>query len=445
VVTSKPLPGPGRQLADTHVMRSESIGMKMRPGGRDIEQVSSHPPSVLEFLPNQPAGHHRILQGSDMIIGYAPQNRIESFRATDVKTSTDPNAEEKSHNHAVTTTASRGLTARFDPPSGEMVFMEQTDNFTYQAGERKARAGKATFDKKQNVMTLDIGAAVSDATGSTTADHVRLEESTGDFAAEGNVSSVRLPDKEQKNNSSMLSSDTPLHAQAHKMESSNRVNHRHTRYEGNALLWQGANRISADVVEIDRDKHSLTADGNVVTRAWEQPKADDKNKDAKTSKDTAVLTVVHAPHLVYTDTDKLALYSGGVELDRPDLHLKSALLHAWLADSKADSQLDKAFADGAVEISGARKDMTYTGASEHLEYYTKDPDQAPAKPEQKKADPPAAKAAQKVILNGGTPKLVRTLNGKATTLQGSELIYSPDSGNLVCKGACSDRIPPKKK
>jgi lipopolysaccharide export system protein LptA len=441
VVTSKPLPGPGRQPTETHTLRSESIGMKMRPGGRDIEQVSSHPPSTLEFQPNLPAQHHRTLTGNDMIIGYAPQSRIESFRATDVKTTTDPNDDEKKHNHGVETTASRELIARFDPQTSHMVAMEQKGDFTYQSGVRKARAGRATLDNQTNVMTLDTGAAVSDETGSTTADHIRMDQNTRDFTAEGNVNSVRQPDKSQKSDSSMLSSDTPMHAQAHKMESSNRATSHRTRYEGNALVWQGANRISADVVEIDRDKHILKADGNVFTQAWQQPKDDEKKKNDA----AAVLTVVHAPHLVYTDGDRLAYYSGGVQLDRPDLHLKSKELHAWLADSKADSQLEKAFADGTVEISGARKDMTYNGTAEHAEYYTKDPDQAPPAAPQKNAAEPALKAVQKVILNGGMPKLVRTLGGKPTTVYGSELIDYPDDGNVICIGACTDRIPPKKK
>ena len=34
VVTSKPLPASGRQLSETHVLRSQTLEMKMRPGGR---------------------------------------------------------------------------------------------------------------------------------------------------------------------------------------------------------------------------------------------------------------------------------------------------------------------------------------------------------------------------------------------------------------------------
>jgi lipopolysaccharide export system protein LptA len=426
VVNSKPLAAPGKIPADSHVLRAENIDLKMRPGGRDIQTVLARPSGTLEFLPNQPASHHRTLTGDDMAIAYGPQNHIDSFHATNPTTTTDPSAEEvkpgadgKPKHRPVSTTSSKDLSARFEPNSSQLSFMEQTGNFSYQEGDRKAHANKATFDQKQNVMTLDGAASVSDLTGTTTADHVRLDQKTDEFLAEGNVNSTRLPDKDQKASSSMLSGDAPTNAQASKMESSNREKNHRTRYEGNARVWQGANRITADVIEIDRDKHSIIADGNVVTEAWQQPKDDEKKKSA-----APVLTKVFAPHMVYTDQDRLALYSGGVKLERPDLHLKSKELHAWLADSKAESQLEKAFADGTVEISGARRDNAYLGTSEHMEYYTAD---------------------QKVILNGGTPQMVRTVSGQRTVLKQRELIYFVNDGKLEGKGAAVDRIPPKKK
>jgi lipopolysaccharide export system protein LptA len=420
VVASKPLAAPGKTPSDSHVLRAENIDLKMRPGGRDIQTVSAHPSGTLEFLANQPASHHRTLQGDDMLIAYGPQNHIDSFHAANVTTATDPNDEEKKHNRAVSTTSSKDLTARFEPQSSQLSYMEQNGNFSYQEGDRKAHANKATLDQKQNVMTLDGGATVSDATGTTSAEHIRLDQKTDDFLAEGNVSSTRMPDKDQKSDSSMLSGDAPMNGQARKMESSNRKDSRRTHYEGGARVWQGANRISAEVIDIDRDKHSIVADGNVVTEAWQQPKDDQKKKTA-----APVLTKVYAPHMIYTDRDRLAYYSGGVKLERPDLHLKSRELHAWLADSKAESQLEKAFADGSAEISGAHHDNAYNGSSEHMEYYT---------------------AEQKVILNGGAPQLMRTVTGRPpTVVRQRELIYFVNDGKLVGTGPASDRIPPKKK
>ena len=443
VVTSKPIAAPGHEPSETHIMRSESIEMKMRPGGKEIESVVSHVPATLEFLPNLPAQHHRVLEGREMLIAYAAENRIDSFKASDVKTFTDPNEEERSRNRTQSVTASRDMVAHFDPQSSRLVSMEQTGNFTYQEGDRKAHAAKASLDGKQNIITLDTSTAVSDSTGSTAADHIRMDQTTGDFTAEGNVNSIRLPDKDQNKNSQMLSSDAPLHAQARRMEYTNprqeggKKSEGHTRYQGNAALWQGANRIEADVIDIDKDKHTLTAHGNVVSNLWEQAKDDDKKKNA-----SPVLTKVRAPDLVYTDTDRLAIYSGGVKLDRTGMQLQSRELRAWMADSGSDSSLDHAFADGAVDILGSSNGRTYHSNSEHAEYYTK----VPCPPEIVPGIGPCIEP--KLLLNGGRAKLVRTIKGSPTTMEGSELTYWANDDRLLMKGdphGLNTLIPPKRK
>jgi len=419
VVTSKPIAAEGHAPGETHIMRSEAIEMKMRPGGREIETVVSHVAGTLEFLPNQPVQHHRLLEGREMAIAYGAQNRIDSFRAADAKTTTEPNAEERRRNRAVSVTASRELAARFTPGTSQLAAMEESGNCTYQEGDRKAHAAKCSYDARQDVIVLDQSAFVSDATGSTSADHIRMDQNTGDFLGEGNVNSTRLPEKDQKRNSAMLSGDAPLQAQAGRMESTNRTGNHHTRYQGNAVLWQGADRISANVVEIDRDKHTLVADGNVISDLWEQPKADEKKSGA-----AAILTKIRAPHLVYTDEDRLASYTGGVKLDRQGMLVQSSQLKAWLADSDADSRLDKAFADGAVDILGHSKTASYHANSEHAEYYTDN---------------------QKIVLNGGKPQFVKTENKKTSTIQQQELTYFANDGSLRGTGAATDRIPGKKK
>jgi lipopolysaccharide export system protein LptA len=298
-----------------------------------------------------------------------------------------------------------------------MASMEQWGDFTYEQGDRKARAAKASLDSDQNVILLEGSARMWDATGSTSADHVRLDERTGDFVAEGGVNSSRLPEKDQKKNSEMLSGDQPLQAQARKMESSN--HNRTIHYEGDVNMWQGANRIQASVVDLDREKHGLVADGNVVTNLWEQPKDEpptaDKKPPAKKKAAAPVLTVVHAPHLVYTESNRLAVYSGGVVLDRPGLNVKAKTVQAFLAESGADSRLDKALADGAVQIVQNSRAGARNGTGEHAEYYTGD---------------------QKVILKGGEPKLVeRKLSGKQDVTTGDELTYFANDDRLLVNGS----------
>ena len=67
-------------------------------------------------------------------------------------------------------------------------------------------------------------------------------------------------------------------------------------------------------------------------------------------------------------------------MNRPNLQVKAREIRAFLADSGADSRLEKAFADGAVQIVQTLPDVTRTGTAEHSEYYT---------------------GEQKVILQGG--------------------------------------------
>jgi lipopolysaccharide export system protein LptA len=123
------------------------------------------------------------------------------------------------------------------------------------------------------------------------------------------------------------------------------------------------------------------------------------------------LTVVHASHLVYSDENRLAVYTGGVLLNRPGLQVKGKELRAFLSQSGADSRLEKAFADGAVEIVQTAQGRTRTGTGEHSEYYTD---------------------IQKVLLRGGRPKLVDSLKG---TMQGDELTYFANDGRLLGSGS----------
>ena len=403
VVTSKPLPVAGRELPETHELRSNHIEIQMRPGGREIATLTTNAPGRIEFLPNLPPQHHRTLNGDDLVIKYGAQNRIESFRAKNAKTLTDPTMEERGRNVAQSVTASKEMLARFEPGSSRLSTLEQSGEFTYQQGDRQARAAKATLDSNANVMVLDTGARVWDPTGSTAADHIHLDQRTGNFTAEGSVRSTRLADQGSKKGSSMLSGDEPVEAQAAKMMSSNR--NRSIHYEGNVTLWQGANRLQAAVVDVDREKQTLAADRNVVSNLWEQPKDDQKKTAAP------VPVVVHAAHLVYTDSDRLAHYTGNVRLDRPGLQVKARELRAFLADSSAESRLEKAIAEGAVEIVQTIPGRTRTGTSEHAEYFP---------------------GEEKVILREGRPHLVDSLKGETS---GNELTYFANDDRLLVSGS----------
>jgi lipopolysaccharide export system protein LptA len=414
---SKPLATPGHDPAETRILRSEIIQMNMRPGGREIAALETRAPSELEFLPNLAAQHHRKFIGERMWIAYGAQNRIQSFTAVNCRTVTDPNPEELAKKHPITTTVSKNVSAAFDPKSSQLTRMEQWGDFSYESGERKARADRGILEQVENRITLDQHARMWDATGNTIADRIVLDEKSGNFTAEGHVNTSRLPDQtKKKSDSAMLSGDEPMQAVARKMSSAN--HNKLVKYEGDAVLWQGVNRIQADHVEIDRDKRSIIADGHVVTQSREEKKADDTAPapaaatPAKPADPApAVFTLVKAPHMVYTDTDRLAHYSGGVALNRGGLEMKAADLRSWLAEEGADNRLQKAFADGAVQIVQKGPIRTRTGAAEHAEYYTDD---------------------NKIILRGGEPTMNDNVRGNT---RGLELTYYSDDDKLLVTGS----------
>jgi lipopolysaccharide export system protein LptA len=280
---------------------------------------------------------------------------------------------------------------------------------------------------------------VWDASGSTDADHILIDEKTGDYKADGHVSTSRLPDKEDEKkpsqSSGLLAGDQPVQGLAARMTSANKNALIH--YEGSAVLWQGTDRIQADTIDIDRAQKTLRADGKVVTQLIDKQKDEDPAKKSG----AAPFTVVKSPKLVYTDTDRLAFYSGGAAMDRPGLSVRSEEIRSYLKEQKKEdknkpkdpaaadddgSRLEKAFADGNVEIVDSSPRRKRTGKGIHAEYYTDE---------------------SKIIVRGDQATLVDSLKGSS---QGSELTYWTEDDRLEvaaapAKGQVKSHLNKKKK
>ena len=411
VVESKPIPKAGVDTPDTRILKSDVIKTAMRAGGQEIESVETETPGAIEFIPNRPAQPHRFMNGDKIWIAYGPKNQIQTFKSINVSTKTEnAKAKDAKQPPAPALTWSKELLATFEPNSSQLSKLEQSNDFRYEEGDRKAKAQRAVLDQPKNLITLVTGARVWDATGSTDADKIVLDQKSGDFNADGNVNSTRMPDqkKDEANSSGMLSQDEPLHAKAKKMSSTD--HNLQVRYEGNTLLWQGANRLQADVVEIDRDNNTLKAHGHVISQLLDKAQEEDGKKKPATKPATPVFTVVKAPELTYNDDDRLAHYTGGVLLNRPNMQVKAQEIRAFLRDDSDDSSLDHAFADGKVEIVQTAPGRTRNGASEHAEYFVDE---------------------DKVILEGGQPQFVDSIRG---TTRGNKLTWFSKDDRLLVNG-----------
>jgi lipopolysaccharide export system protein LptA len=416
-IESKPTPDPKGATPDTKILKADTLDLHMKPGGRDLSRVHTQSPGTLEFLPNQNARHRRILKANEMDVLYGDKNEIQSFHAVAASTETYPSDVERTHKPPHTDiayTSSKVIDATFDD-KGQLKTMKQTDDFHYTEGVRKAQSDVATLDNAKNLMDLINHARISDDTGTTIGDTIQLNQTTGDFDAKGHVSTTRLPDQ-KKNSSDMLDKDEPTQGIADRVVSADRNKQIH--YIGNAVVWQASNRIQADKIDIDRDKKSIVADGQVVSQFQDKDKSKDDKDKSKPSGAPAIFTIVKAPHMVYTDADRLAIYTGGVDFRRSSLSVKSTTLRAWLNsdDANADSRINHAFGDGKVEIVQVSPTRKRVGNSEHAEYYSDD---------------------GKVILTEGGPHLNDTLKGNSAA---DKLTYFTDDDRLIEEGTPKKQV-----
>jgi len=431
---SRPVIKPGVDPAETRVLKSDTIHTKMRTGGQEIEAVETEGPGAIEFIPNRPEQPHRWMNGDRIWMTYGPKNQIQTFRSVAATTRTEkPKAKDAKETPAPALTWSKTLVATFQPNSSQLANLDQSGDFRYQEGDRHAKAERALLDQPNNIINLTGGARMSDSTGSADADKIVMNQMSGDFTAEGHVTSTRLPDKKKDDSGGggMLSEDEPLHARANKMVSKD--NNLDIRYEGDAVLWQGADRLEADTVEIDRDNNLLKAHGHVLSQLLDKTKdesatkdgtkGDGKKPDAKPKADPPkaaskpetkpslrVFTTIRAPDLDYNDDTRLAHYSGGAILERSNMTVKGQDIHAYLRNDSNDSSLDHAIADGHVELHETALDRTREASSEHAEYYVDE---------------------DKVILEGGQPRFIDSTRG---TTRGRKLTWYSSDDKLLVNG-----------
>ena len=127
------------------------------------------------------------MKGDKIWITYGAENRIQTFRS-DQRVDADRQAAECRTNRRIPPpayTESKDLFATFDPKTSDMTHLDQKTNFKYHEGDRQARADRATLDQTKDMMMLDGGARVWDPTGSATADHIVMNQKSGDFTADG--------------------------------------------------------------------------------------------------------------------------------------------------------------------------------------------------------------------------------------------------------------------
>ncbi len=188
-------------------------------------------------------------------------------------------------------------------PEGGISTITQAGGVTYVSGIQKAWAQRGTYTAADQMLVLNGSPRVADGGMTTTAQTMSFNRTTGDALAEGNVKSTYSDLKAQPDGALLASSD-PIHVVSRSMTA------HHSPavavYSGNARLWQNSNVVEAPTLQFDRDRRSLVAEASPT-----QPvKTVLVQVDTKTGNVTPV--TITSAHLTYTDSERRALFEGGV-------------------------------------------------------------------------------------------------------------------------------------
>jgi lipopolysaccharide export system protein LptA len=294
-------------------------------------------------------------------------------------------------------------------PAGGISSITQTGDLAYSDGIQNAWAQRGEYTTADQMLVLSGSPRVVDNGMTTTAQTIRMNRTTGDAIAEGNVKST-YSDLKAQPDGAMLASSDPIHVTSRSMTA-----HRSPAiavYAGDARLWQNANVVEAPTLQFDRDHRSLVAQG-VAQTAVAQPVSTVLVQMDKSGKTTPVH--ITSARLTYTDEERKIFLDGGVTARGSDATMAAQQMTVYLqprSQSQAGpgpampGQIERIVAEERVVITEPRRHAT----GERLVYTA---------------------AEDKFVLTGGPPSIFDAERGKTT---GDSLTFYRHDDKVLVEG-----------
>jgi lipopolysaccharide export system protein LptA len=315
-------------------------------------------------------------------------------------------------------------------PEGGVQSITQTGQVAYVDGTQKAWAQRAEYTTADQLLVLTGSPRVADSGMTTTAQTIRMNRTTGDAIAEGNVKST-YSDLKAQPDGAMLASSDPIHVTSRIMTA-----HRTPAiavYTGDARLWQNANVVEAPTLQFDRDRRSLFAQGvaqgsgnvgtglrpvqagqiPISTQAPAQPVSTVLVQVDKTGKVTPVR--ITSARLNYADAERRIFLDGGVTAKAYDATMTGRQMTVFLlprsqsqggASAAMPGQVERIVAEDRVVITQPTRHAT----GERLVYTSAD---------------------DKFVLTGGPPSIFDAERGKTT---GDSLTFYRRDDRVLVEG-----------
>ena len=261
-------------------------------------------------------------------------------------------------------------------PEGGIASIKQAGGVTYVDGTLKASAQRGEYTAADQLLVLSGSPRVVDNGMTTTARTIRMNRTTGDAVAEGNVKST-YSDLKAQPDGGILASAGPIHVTSRSMTA-----HRSPAvavYTGDTRLWQNANVVEAPTLQFDRDHRSLIAQGaaqGIAQGTLSQPVSTVLVQVDKSGKATPV--TITSARLNYTDAERRIFLDGGVTAKGSDTTLTAQQMTVFLrsrsespagAGPATPGQVERIVAEGKVVITqqtrhAAGDRLVYTAAED---------------------------------------------------------------------------------
>jgi lipopolysaccharide export system protein LptA len=259
----------------------------------------------------------------------------------------------------------------------------QKGNVRYNDAQRSAFARQARYTPGDENLLLTGSPRWVEGGSTTTARVLRINRSTGDASADGDVKTVYRETRSQPGGA-LLGGPEPIHVTADSMTA-----HRQSStatYTGSARLWQGTNIVEAPMIEFERTNRVLTAGGSPQPLGNRSGLGAVPGVAPKVStvflqndrKGSATPVTVTSSSLTYSDLKHLAVYQGLVLLkstdgtvnaDHADVLLKPRSSSGSPKGTSDASQIEEIVAKGHVVMQQPSRKavgntMIYTASDE---------------------------------------------------------------------------------
>ena len=241
-------------------LETSMLRLDFAPSEKGSEALLKHavtPAGTVEFqdsatLSGKPVQERMRLSAQHLQADFSGQNDLRELRGSE-----DVQFERKIGEAPPQTTTSKEMVAEFAPEGGWSV-VEQTGSVQLHREDQTAQAERAHFERASDTTLLQGSVIITDASSKTTARSAVFNQSTNEFHAVGRVATV---EKSSRGSQFVNFAPGPGRVSGERLDANSATGR--AVYSGNARLWQGDSIVEAEIIELNRQTHTLLATGQV--------------------------------------------------------------------------------------------------------------------------------------------------------------------------------------